>query len=64
MRSKKIIVRRTTFEEEQRMKDEAFLKLTPEHRFRIHEQMRKKIWGEKYNKQSLIGLKVIKKSLS
>ena len=59
----KVIVKKTSFEEEQRMKDEAFLKLTPEERLKIHEQLRKRIWGSQYNKVSLKGLKVRKKEL-
>lgn len=58
---KKIVVRKTTFEEEQRLKDDEFLKLSPTERLRIHEELRKRIWGKAYNKQSLKGLKVIKK---
>jgi hypothetical protein len=46
------------------MKDEAFLKMTPGERLRIHEQLRKRIWGKDYNKVSLKGLKVRKKMLS
>jgi hypothetical protein len=57
------VVIKTTFEEEQRMKDEAFLKLSPQERLKIHEQLRKKIWGKKYNKLSLRGLKVTKKPM-
>ena len=53
---------KTTFEEEQRAKDLAFLKLSPLERLRIHEQMRKKIWGKQYNKNSYKGLKVVKKN--
>jgi hypothetical protein len=59
----KIVVKKTSFEEEQKMKDEAFLKLRPEERLKIHEQLRKRIWGSEYNKLSLRGLKVRKKSL-
>jgi hypothetical protein len=57
----KIVVSKTTFDEEQRQKDEAFLKLKPIERLIIHEQLRKRIWGDRYNKLSLKGLKVIKK---
>jgi hypothetical protein len=57
----KTVVRKTSFEEEQQAKDEAFLKLTPAERLKIHEKLRKRIWGEKYNKLSLRGLKVTKK---
>jgi hypothetical protein len=60
-RKSKIVVRKTTFEEEQQSKDEAFLRLKPAERLKIHEQLRKRIWGEQYNKLSLKGLKVIKK---
>lgn len=60
----KTVVRKTSFEEEQRLKDEEFLALTPAERLRIHEQLRKRIWGKKYNKLSLKGLKVIKKPTS
>ena len=58
---KRTIVRKTTFEEEQRMKDEDFLRLAPEERLRVHEELRKRIWGDRYNKLSLKGLKVVKK---
>jgi hypothetical protein len=47
------IVRKTSFEEEQRMKDEQFLCLTPAERLSIHEQLRKRIWGPLYNKVKL-----------
>jgi len=63
-KKQKIVVRKTSFEEEQRLKDEEFLALTPVERLRIHEQLRKRIWGKKYNKLSLKGLKVIKKPIS
>ncbi len=62
-RKAKVVVRKTSFEEEQRMKEEAFLKLSPVERLRIHEQLRKRIWGDQYNKLSLKGLKVTKKPL-
>lgn len=57
-------VLKTSFEEEQKMKDAAFLKLRPIDRLRVHEEMRKRIWGDKYNKLSLRGLKVTMKKLS
>ena len=60
---KGIIVRKTSFEEEQRMKDEEFLLLTPAERLRIHEQLRKRIWGTRYNKLTLKGLRVTKRSI-
>ena len=59
----KTTVRKTSFEEEQRMKDEAFLRLSPSERLRIHEDLRKRIWGSKYNKLSLKGMSVRKKQL-
>lgn len=62
-RKAKVVVRKTSFEEEQRMKEEAFLMLSPVERLRIHEQLRKRIWGDQYNKLSLKGLKVTKKPL-
>jgi hypothetical protein len=58
---KRTVVRKTNFEEEQRMKDEDFLNLRPEERLRIHEELRKRIWGDRYNRLSLRGLKVLKK---
>lgn len=61
MAKQEIIVKKVSFDEEQQMKDDAFLKLRPEERLRIHEQLRRKIWGAKYNKTSWKGLKVIKK---
>jgi hypothetical protein len=61
---KKLAVIKTTFDEEQRQKDEAFLKLKPTERLAIHEELRKRIWGDQYNKLSLKGLKVTKKSIS
>jgi hypothetical protein len=54
----------TTFAEEQRLKDLEFLKLKPAERLRLHEVMRKRIWGDKYNKLSLKGLKVLKKKIT
>lgn len=65
MRGKKpaAIVKKTSFEEEQKAKDEEFLRLTPAERLRIHEQLRKRIWGDRYNKLSLNGLKVSKKPI-
>ena len=59
----KTVVKKTSFEEEQRMKDEAFLNLSPAERLRIHEDLRKRIWGSQYNKLSLKGLRVTKKRL-
>lgn len=60
----KIVVKKTTLDEEQRLKDEEFLLLTPAERLKIHEEMRKRIWGDQYDKLSLKGLRVIKKSRS
>lgn len=54
-------VKRTTFDNEQSLKNQQFLLLTPTERLRVHEIMRKRIWGDKYNKISLKGLKVTKK---
>jgi len=56
------IVRKTTPEEEQQFKDEAFLKLTPQERLKIHEELRKRIWQDRYDKFSYEGLRVIRKS--
>lgn len=63
-KGKKTVVKKISFEEEERLKDEEFLKLTPLERLKIHEQLRKRIWGEKYNKVKLKGLKVTKKAMS
>ncbi len=60
----KLKLTKTTFAEEQRLKDLEFLKLKPAERLRIHEVMRKRIWGDKYNKLSLKGLKVTKKKFA
>lgn len=60
---KKIAVRIMSPEEEQRIKDEAFLKLKPSERLRLHERLRKKIWGDKYNKLKLEGLQVYKRPI-
>ena len=57
---KKMVVKKYTAEEEQRLKDEEFLQLDPLERLRINEILRKRIWGKEYNKQKLKGLKVIK----
>lgn len=54
---------KTTPEEEQRKKSDEFLKLTPSQRLKIHEQLRKRIWGELYNKHRLKGLKLVKKPI-
>ena len=58
-----MVVRKTSVEEEQRMKDEEFLKLKPVERLKIHETLRKRIWGDRYDKLSLKGLKVTKKPI-
>ena len=58
---KKIAVKKTSLNEEQETKDREFLKLKPIDRLRIHEELRRRIWGKLYNKASLKGLKVIKK---
>jgi len=55
------LVRKTSFEEEQRMKDEQFLSLSPAARLRIHEQLRKRIWGARYDSLTLEGLTVTKR---
>ena len=60
LKKNKVVVRKGSPEEEQRRKDDEFLKLKPAERLRIHEQLRKKIWGDKYNKLTLKGLKVYK----
>ena len=57
---KKMVVKKYTAEEEQRLKDEEFLQLDPLERLRINEILRKRIWGKEYNRQKLKGLKVIK----
>lgn len=59
---KKLIVKKTSFIEEQENKDRDFLKLKPAERLKIHEELRKRIWGDLYNKTKLKGLKVYKKS--
>jgi len=64
MARRETVVLKTSFDEEQEMKDLAFLKLKPTDRLRIHEEMRKRIWGKRYNKLSLKGLKIIKKTIS
>lgn len=58
--SKKLVVKKYTAEEEQRLKDEEFLLLDPLERLRINEILRKRIWGKEYNKLKLKGLKVTK----
>ncbi|NOS90388.1 MAG: hypothetical protein HOP30_00555 [Cyclobacteriaceae bacterium] len=63
MARKKIIVRKTSFEEEQKMKDDAFLKLKPTERLLLHEELRKKIWGDLYRYKPLKGMKVVKKKV-
>jgi len=57
-------LKKTTFAEEQRLKDLEFLSLKPAERLRLHEVMRKRIWGDKYNKLLLKGLKVLKKKIT
>jgi hypothetical protein len=57
---KRLTVTKNTPEEEQRLKDEEFLKLDPIERLRINEILRKRIWGKEYNKLKLKGLKVTK----
>jgi hypothetical protein len=56
----KLVVKKYTPEEEQRLKDEEFLKLDPVERLRINEILRKRIWRKQYNKLKLKGLKVTK----
>jgi hypothetical protein len=63
-KKKELVVRKTTFDEEQQSKDEAFLTLAPAERLKIHEQLRKRIWGKQYNKLSLKGLRVLKKRIT
>ena len=58
------ILRKTSFEEEQQMKDAQFLRLTPSDRLRMHEELRKRIWGDRYNTLKLKGLKVTKRPLT
>ncbi|WKZ60858.1 MAG: hypothetical protein QY309_05095 [Cyclobacteriaceae bacterium] len=60
-KSRRLKVIKVSPEQEQKMKDEAFLKLTPAQRLRIHEQLRKRIWGKLYNQTKLKGLKVKKR---
>ena len=57
------IVIKTSPEAEQRMKDMEFLKLKPAQRLQIHEKLRKRIWGDLYNKTRLKNLKVIKRQI-
>lgn len=57
-------IKKTTFAEEQRLKDLEFLQLKPAERLRLHEVMRKRIWGDQYNKLSLKGMKVRKKDFT
>ena len=59
----KIVVRKTSFEEEQKTKDDDFLNLTPAERLRIHEDLRKRIWGDEYHNVSIKGLIVSKKPI-
>jgi len=54
-------VKKTTFDEEQQRKDEAFLLLKPTERLLLHEEMRRRIWGADYEKVSWRGLKVTRK---
>ena len=61
---KRQVVRKLKPEDEQRLKDEEFLKLSPLERLRIMEGLRKKIWGKSYkNNTSLKGLKVTRKKI-
>ena len=62
---KRQVVKKLSPQDEQRLKDEEFLKLSPLERLRMHEQLRKKIWGKLYNKNtSLKGLKVTRKKIT
>lgn len=54
-------VHKTTPEQEQQLKDEFFLKLSPLERLQILEQLRRRIWYDRYNKFSYAGLRVVKK---
>jgi hypothetical protein len=55
-----LVVRKYAPDEEQRLKDEEFLKLEPAERLRINEILRERIWHDRYNTLSLKGLKVKK----
>ncbi len=61
MTKNRITVKKVSFDEEQQLKDQTFLKLKPVERLRIHEQLRKKIWGAQYNKTTWKGVRVLKK---
>lgn len=59
----KMVVKKFSPDEEQQLKDEEFRKLQPAERLRINEILRKRIWGDRYNKLSLKGLVVKKRSI-
>ena len=55
-------IKKTNPTQEQRDKESYFLSLAPEQRLEMHEELRKKIWGNLYTKnKSFKGLKIIKK---
>lgn len=56
-------VKKTTPEQEQQFKDESFLRLTPQERLQILEQLRRRIWRDRYNRVSYAGMRVVKKTL-
>jgi len=42
-------IKKTTFEQEQQEKEDAWFALTPHERLAHHQKMLKKIYGDKYN---------------
>lgn len=54
-------VKITTFNKEQNQKDDEFIRLAPAERLKLHEIIRKRIWGDKYGTLVLRGLKVKKR---
>lgn len=44
-----MVVKKTSFEEEQAAKEKAWLDLTPQQRLEHHQPLLKKIYGDRYN---------------
>ena len=51
-------VRKTTFEKDLEEKEAYYFQLSPNERLEINEELRKRIWGEKYFNSVISGSKV------
>lgn len=62
-KKKLAFLRKTTVDEDRNTKDAAFLGLPPEQRLKVAEELRRRIWRDRYDTPSLAGLKVRKKRM-